>query len=301
MGIRLIASDMDGTLLDRHSDVSEANIRAIQALDEYGVEFIICSGRDYGGAKALLESMGIKCGFICLSGAAVYDREGKRLLEIPMARQDVADAEAVLLSRGATMKFMTSGGWYSTSKREAVLDELCRHWNGGIADPGRLPPLLRERVEERMDSITFIRHSSEIPSQVSVYKICADDLAEETVMEIKDEFQAYAELAVASSFPTNIEVTGKNAQKGLALKYYAGRKQIPLEDVMVLGDSDNDLSMFTQDFGWTVAMSNSMPCILEAARYRTLSNEEDGVAWAIRTYVFGETDWGNESENGLGK
>ena len=70
---------------------------------------------------------------------------------------------------------------------------------------------------------------------------------------------------------------------------------------MVLGDSDNDLSMFTQDFGWTVAMSNSMPCILEAARYRTLSNEEDGVAWAIRTYVFGETDWGNESENGLGK
>ena len=73
MGIRLIASDMDGTLLDRHSDVSEANIRAIQALDEYGVEFIICSGRDYGGAKALLESKGIKCGFICLSGAAVYD------------------------------------------------------------------------------------------------------------------------------------------------------------------------------------------------------------------------------------
>ena len=57
---------------------------------------------------------------------------------------------------------------------------------------------------------------------------------------------------------------------------------------MVLGDSDNDLSMFTPEFGWTVAMANSMDCIRERAKYITKSNAEDGVAWAIRKYVFKE-------------
>lgn len=74
------------------------------------MEFVICSSRDYGGVEALLESKGIKCGSICLSGIAVYDGEGRRLLGIPMARQDVTDAEAVLLSQGATTKLMMSGG-----------------------------------------------------------------------------------------------------------------------------------------------------------------------------------------------
>jgi len=58
--------------------------------------------------------------------------------------------------------------------------------------------------------------------------------------------------------------------------------------VMVLGDSDNDLSMFTPEFGWTVAMENAMTCIREAAKYHTKSNAEDGVAWAIRRLVFQE-------------
>lgn len=91
-----------------------------------------------------------------------------------------------------------------------MLDELYRYRNDGIANPGRLSLLFWERAEERMDSITSIRCSSEIPPQVSVYKICTDDLAEGTMTEIKDEFQVYTGLAVVSSSPINIKVTGKN-------------------------------------------------------------------------------------------
>ena len=74
------------------------------------------------------------------------------------------------------------------------------------------------------------------------------------------------------------------------MKTYAAAKGISLDDVMVLGDSDNDISMFTPEFGWTVAMDNSMDCIRKRAKYVTKSNAEDGVAWAIRQYVFGERE-----------
>ena len=89
------------------------------------------------------------------------------------------------------------------------------------------------------------------------------------------------ELAVASSFILNQEVTEVRAQKGPVLKEYIESLGYTMDEVMVLGDSLNDYSMISMDFGATVAMENAVPEIKKAAKYITKSNNEFGVAYAI--------------------
>lgn len=290
MSIRLIASDMDGTLLNPHSAISKANIEAIRRLDRTDTEFLICSGRDYHDARAIIEPCDISCSYICLSGAAVYDKDGELLSEIPLTRQNIDDIVNILTSLHADMDILTSCGRYTTVSKDEKLKEVYSFLNGKNASPDSISDTdaLFAAAMKRTDSMTFIGSIQEIPKEAVIFKICSNGLPSHKVAKLKEMFSRYPDLAAASSFPDNIELTNKAAQKGPALKAYAGLKGIPPEDIMVLGDSDNDLSMFTPEFGWTVAMDNAMPCIRDAARYHTKSNSEDGVAWAIRNYLFHE-------------
>lgn len=288
MSIRLIASDMDGTLLDPYTNISQANIDAIRRLPDYGVEFLICSGRDHHDAKGMMDDCGITCGYICLSGAIIYDQNGTKMANLPLNEQNLKDISHVFGEFGSTMDILTSHGRYTTSEPEKKLLDLYNFLNGRASINGEISDEIRAAAKDRMATITFIRDLSEIPSCEDIYKVCGNDLDCDLVIRMKKAFRDYPDLAAASSFPNNIELTNTAAQKGNALKTYALAKGISLDDVMVLGDSDNDISMFTPEFGWTVAMANSMECIRERAKYVTKSNWEDGMAWAIRNYVFGE-------------
>lgn len=288
MSIRLIASDMDGTLLDPYTHITEANREAIRRLPDYGVEFLICSGRDYADAHSMTESSGISCNYICLSGAAVYENDGTPLSSFPLTKQNLCDITDVFHEYGVPLDILSSNGHYSTDDREKKLNGMYSFFNGRKPLPDVIPEELKKAADERIKRITFIQNPEEIPASVKIYKICGNNLEEDLVIRLKEVFQDYPDLAAASSFKDNIELTNIAAQKGNALKMYAAMKGIDLMDVMVLGDSDNDLSMFTPDFGWTVAMENAMPCIRDHAKYHTKSNAEDGVAWAIRKYVFKE-------------
>lgn len=286
MSIRLIASDMDGTLLSPQSIISKANIDAIRRLSATGIEFLICSGRDYQDARSIMESYNISCSYICLSGAVVYHNNGKVLNEIPLTRQNIFDIEKVLAKLHADMDIRTSHGRYTTVLKDDKIREIYSFLSGCCVSPDSISKELKTAVMKRAASMKFIESIKEIPEDETVYKICSNGLSLDKVAKLKELFSEFPDLAAASSFPTNIELTNKYAQKGIALKSYASLKGISPEEVMVLGDSDNDLSMFTPEFGWTVAMANAMPCIRNAAKYHTKANTEDGVAWAINNIVF---------------
>ena len=103
----------------------------------------------------------------------------------------------------------------------------------------------------------------------------------EMLQEIKKELDKNKNLAVSSSLKTNLEVTHIRAQKGPVLKRYIESLGYTMDEVMVLGDSLNDLSMMEMDFGATVAMENADEEIKAVAKYITKSNEDDGVAYVI--------------------
>ncbi|HEX3022690.1 MAG TPA: HAD hydrolase family protein, partial [Lachnospiraceae bacterium] len=80
------------------------------------------------------------------------------------------------------------------------------------------------------------------------------------------------------------------AQKGIALKEYIESLGYRMDEVMVLGDSMNDYSMLSMDFGATVAMENAMDRIKEVSKYITKTNDEDGVAYAIQKVLDGKVE-----------
>ena len=103
--------------------------------------------------------------------------------------------------------------------------------------------------------------------------------------QIGKKLEPDREIAVASSFPTNLEITDVRAQKGPVLREYAGSLGYTMDEIMVLGDSLNDLSMISMDFGATVAMENGDQEVKRAAKYITKTNREFGVAYAIRELI----------------
>lgn len=103
--------------------------------------------------------------------------------------------------------------------------------------------------------------------------------------EIEGKIQKNPNLAVASSFANNLEITDAKAQKGPVLKEYIESLGYTMDEVMVFGDSMNDYSMFSMDFGATVAMENADERIKAVAKYVTKSNIEDGVAYTIEQYL----------------
>ena len=99
---------------------------------------------------------------------------------------------------------------------------------------------------------------------------------------IRRRLEENPDIAIASSFISNLEITDVKAQKGPVLKKYIESLGYNMDEVMVFGDSLNDLSMLSMDFGATVAMENAVPEVKRAAKYITKSNDENGVAYAIR-------------------
>jgi hypothetical protein len=103
----------------------------------------------------------------------------------------------------------------------------------------------------------------------------------EALGRIKNILERTNELAVSSSLDINLEITDVRAQKGPILKQYIESLGYTMDEVMVFGDSLNDYSMLSMDFGATVAMENAEPEIKRVAKYVTRSNAEDGVAYTI--------------------
>ena len=89
MSVRMVVSDMDGTLLNKRAEISEGNLAAIRRLEQNGIEFVIASGRDYHGVYSLLEEYDLNCEAILGNGSQYVDREGKVLMSCYMDKSVV--------------------------------------------------------------------------------------------------------------------------------------------------------------------------------------------------------------------
>ena len=110
---------------------------------------------------------------------------------------------------------------------------------------------------------------------------------EEKLERVRQALSALPGLDVTSSWSMNLELMPAGVNKGMAVAALAQRLGIGPESVMALGDYDNDVSMLSYA-GVSVAMANASERARAAARYRTLSNDEDGVAHAIQRYALAQ-------------
>lgn len=179
---------------------------------------------------------------------------------------------------------MTSKGFFSLHFKEKFAKKVATFKENH-------PELTPEELEIEIDKLKKLFYAIDVSSveevledpSIKIYKVLTSNYeAEDSLIEIKSYVeQELPNLVVTSSFKTNIEVTHKDAQKGIALQYYADTLGISMDEVFVIGDNSNDVSMLKLA-GYSVAMGNANQEAMQTAKYKTDDNKHGGVAKAIQ-------------------
>lgn len=279
--IKCIASDMDGTLLNSYQQVSKENKEAILKAQDQGIEVVIATGRSYQEVQFVLDEADLHCPVICVNGAEVRTKEGEILSAAPIEKHVARKAAEKLMEKDIYFEVYTNQGTYSLdpSKAVALLVDIVVSAN---------PDVNLEDVVERAESRT--RHG--LVHQVESYDLLFNDESHQIyklfgfAMDADRRGAAAAsleeltELAVSSSGHNNLEITHRNAQKGIALETFVKSKGIDISETMAMGDSFNDISMLER-VGRAVAMENAAYEIKSLCDVITATNDEHGVAKAI--------------------
>ena len=267
--IRLIAMDMDGTLLNPAQQLSEGNRLALQNAQKSGIQLAICSGRMPGDIALFALENG-------LEHIAILGLNGGCCQRSPLSHPYVNHTlpPETVLACGAL--FAKSNVTYGLFLKNLVVifqgtKELRRcDWGGHWDTPGA--PVM-----------TFGGDLTALAMQGVNKIVCVEDDVD-LLTSIRSELETIDALQVTSSWVNNLELMPTGVDKGLAVREAAQEWGIDLTQVMVIGDYDNDLSMF-HCAGFAVAMANAPDHVKAAARAVTLSNAEDGVAYAIEKWA----------------
>lgn len=279
--IKLIASDMDGTLLNNRHEIDDETVEAIRKAEESGIIFAISTGREYDNVEPFLKKHNIRCQCVLMNGAEYRDEDGKIVEEINIENSKCREIIDILQREKVSARIFTNKGIYTSDTEEEALKEMT--YRTLAFNPDMSVEEAREEAKKQpyFTQLKYIKDMEEfLNSDIEIRKFVAFHNNIELINEMKDVIGKIKGLAVSSSFVDNIEITDYSAQKGLILAKVSKEMGIENDEVMVLGDSFNDYSMFTE-FTETVAMENAIPEIKKIAKYITDTNDNLGVAKAI--------------------
>lgn len=281
--IRAVVTDMDGSFLNGNSAVSPANAKAVENLGKAGIRFMVCTGRSLYEAGIPLKEAGISCDMIAMNGAAVYAADGTQKKQYTLSMDKIREAAAAVeaVRDRLIIHMVTDCGEFIIAE-EAVF----RHF---FLTRIFAPKPGEERTAEEEDKLLsgFIRTTMDefFNKDLQCYKMVTLSEDTELIREIEPALKSISGVCVAASFPTNWEITHENASKGKGLTDYTEELGYSLEEIMAVGDGDNDMSMIALPLGWSVAMGNGSTLIKETADVITLSNKEDGFAFAVEALL----------------
>jgi len=276
MAIRLIAMDIDGTLLDSRSQLSAGNAEAIAEAAARGIEIMIVTGRRFNSAKLIAEELPCEVEFIVSNGALVKSKSGETHLRSLLPTDT---ARRVL---HATEEFRPMSGviFDRPAENQVIFERI--DWDGPFVGPYLRRH--RNQVAEVMPLANCL--NGEDPVEVMFIGEYARIRAAKQRLEVL-EFRSDYTLALTEYEQRGfsmLDVLCQGVTKGAALEEWARRRGIPRENVMAIGDNWNDREML-EYAGLPVVMGNGIPELMSLGWATTLSNDESGVAEAIRRHV----------------
>lgn len=280
--ISIIASDMDGTLLNDKMEISPENVAAIKRAQAAGIEFIVATGRGRAEAEPILNQAGLNPAYITLNGAQVFNQSGKIVVSEPLAPEIAASLTKELTAQGFYFELVTDKGIYSESKIQRIqhVADLLVNLNPDTSYKIAVA-LAAARLE--IMNINYIDSYDQLLNnpEFQIMKILVFSReGPDSFAAIRQEYASHDQIVITSSSPNNIEINSRKAQKGIALLDYARQKGLDKDSVMAIGDNMNDYSMITAA-SVGVAMGNAIPAIKQVATFTTATNLDDGVAKAI--------------------
>ena len=273
--IKLIVSDMDGTLLAHDSSISKGNIEAIRYAQSKGVQFAIATGRDYSSLKGILEAHDLKCFSILGNGAQFCNENGEILSSAYFPKKCFKQVLQIFDELKIHYMIFTANGFYSTAEPNVVRDVVqFKRKREDYLDDGCNQDMACMKLKKIGDLDDFIN------SSIDIIKVEAFNNDVSLIEKAKEKLQEIEGIAYLSSFDDNIEVTDKAAQKGLILENVIEELGYSKDEVMVLGDGLNDITLFER-FKYSFAPGNANETIKAMAYQVVGACEEDGVSQAI--------------------
>ena len=147
--IKLIASDMDGTLLNSDHTISEGNIEAIRKAQELGVKLTIATGRSYDQVKPIADKFNLNCEFILMNGAEYRNEQGEILESITIGKDKLKDIIEIMEKEDLSIEIFSSNGILTSDydKARAGLEERVRSFNSEKSEE-EIQRILNEFIRE---------------------------------------------------------------------------------------------------------------------------------------------------------
>lgn len=271
MKYKLIAIDMDDTLLTHDKKISEGNLEALNKAHGKGIYVVISTGRIYSSAYTYADMIGFPIYVIASNGALIRDPENRTIYENALNYASMENIINVCNKYNTYFRFYTDSTVYSPEvsskfQRYAELNEL-------------FELELKVKVEETKNPLQTIK---ELGNTVLKFTITNED--RDTIKKIKKELSQDSTLHITSSYFDNIEITNSGVSKGRALEILGGYLGIKRDEMIAIGDSENDLEMI-EFVGLGVAMENAIDELKKVANFVTKSNMDDGVKYVIEKFL----------------
>jgi Cof subfamily protein (haloacid dehalogenase superfamily) len=260
--IRLLLSDVDGTLVTPDKELTDAAVDAVRRLADAGVAFAVTSGRPPRGMAMLVEPLGITTPLAAFNGGMFVhpDLTVVSTLEVPAGQ--VAGILELVVGHGLSPWVYSGADWL-------VLDADGPHVARESATVGFGPSV-----------VTSFDGLGAVAKVVGV----GDDHEAVARAEADARSRFGDHVSASRSQPYYLDVTHPQANKGGVVEYLAARLGMPTAAIATIGDMPNDVLMFARG-GLSIAMGNATPEVQRAARRVTLANDADGFAHAVEQFV----------------
>lgn len=262
--VRLIALDLDGTLLNSALKLSRGNGEAVRRALDRGVRIVLATSRWFALAKRTADRLGIDTPLVCSNGALVRrPSDGSELLHLRLDQEVAREVTALGDERGWEMFTTIEDATFMRARPGVVPERL----PGGLRTSGR-----QAAEVSRAQPTAVLAFGQEAVDEISRRLLPAYD------------GRANFSLNRPVNLPHYVVLTHPDADKGSALEMVCQEMRVPLSDVMAVGDSESDLGMLRLA-GLGIAMANSPDEVKRAALEIAPSNDADGVAWAVERFV----------------
>lgn len=314
--IRCIASDVDGTLVNDAKKVPPEAVEAIRAAREAGIRVAIASGRAWHEMDDIIDALPCLRYFICTNGAFVMDKdEHTTLFHDNLNKERALHLVRKLLQYGVFVEAYVKEsifGQYpyecnseqSTAQHSGVVEPVCTISDASdhiahqisahqIIEPEcffrpNIRPFILKTRTIVPDLISYLESLPEGPEKIQIFYGYDEETKQRILANLRDNYQGLSIdgtgterfYDVLESSEGNLEFVLPHTTKGTAVEALAKHWGYTADEVMTIGDSENDLSMI-QFAGASVAMGNALDRIKNAAAYETDDNNHNGLAKAI--------------------
>lgn len=272
MKIKLVALDMDGTLLQSTGILSEHSKAVLENCIRNDIHIVVASGRAFHSLpEDVINIPGVEYA-ITSNGAAVYQiSDKKRIYTNRLNKNQVKNILRVVEQYPVAVEAFMEGYAYTDSEyfENPLLfgaPERALHY----IKRSRIPvPSIKEFIKENYENLDNIDIIVDNPERKE---------------SISKELKVLGDIYITSSVPHIIEVADETVSKAEALQYIANYLQLEAEEILACGNADNDIEMI-EYAGIGVAVENSSERLLKAANFVTFSNDKEGVSAAIKKFV----------------